>query len=69
MDIPKFIRDNTNDGRDILTFLIEAMNGDIDGCKLNHRLTAARLLVIYGHADASEIIKSLQSSTPLNSST
>ena len=56
MDIPQFIRDNTNDGHDILTFLIEAMNGDIDGCKLNHRLTAARLLVVYGHEDAPDFI-------------
>ena len=56
MDIPQFIRDNTNDGRDILTFLIEAMNGDIDGCKLDHRLTAARLLVVYGHEDAPDFI-------------
>ena len=56
MNIPQFIRDNTDGGRDILAFLIEAMNGDIDGCKLNHRLTAARLLVIYGHADASDFI-------------
>ena len=52
MDIPQFIRDNTDDGRDIVTFLIEAMSGGIDGCKLGHRLTAARLLVIYGHDDA-----------------
>lgn len=56
MDVPQFIKDNTHDGRDILTFLIEAMNGDIDGCKLNHRLTAARLLVIYGHEDAPDFI-------------
>ena len=52
MDIPEFIRDNTDDGRDIVTFLIEAMNGGIDGYKLGHWLTAARLLVIYGHDDA-----------------
>ena len=56
MDIPQFIRDNTDDGRDIVSFLIEAMNGGIDGCKLGHRLTAARLLVIYGHADAPDFI-------------
>ena len=56
MDIPHFIRDNTDDGRDIVTFLIEAMNGGIDGCTLGHRLTAARLLVIYGHDDAPDFI-------------
>ena len=56
MDIPHFIRDNTDDGRDIVTFLIEAMNGRIDGCTLGHRLTAARLLVIYGHDDAPDFI-------------
>ena len=56
MDIPQFIRDNTGDGQDIVTFLIEAMNGGIDGCTLGHRLTAARLLVIYGHAGAPDFI-------------
>ena len=56
MDIPQFIRDNTDDGRDIVTFLIEAMNGSIDGYKLGHWLTAARLLVIYGHDDAPDFI-------------
>ncbi len=56
MDVPQFIRDNTDDGRDILTFLIQAMNGEIDGCKLGHRLTAARLLVIYEHDDAPDFI-------------
>ena len=56
MDIPQFIRDNTADGRDIVAFLIEAMNGGIDGCTLGHRLTAARLLVIYGHDDAPDFI-------------
>ena len=56
MDIPQFIKDNTGDGRDIVTFLINAMNGGIDGCTLGHRLTAARLLVIYGHDDAPDFI-------------
>ena len=63
MDIPQFIRDNTSDGRDIVEFLIDVMNGRIDGCKLNHQLTAARLLIIYGsqsdaagHDDAPDFI-------------
>ena len=52
MSIPQFIRDNTNDGRDIVTLLIDVLNGRIAGCKLSHQLTAARLLIIYGSQSA-----------------
>ena len=56
MIIPTFIKDNTDDGRNIVRFLIDVMNDDLDGCSLTHRLAAARLLVIYQHADASDFI-------------
>ncbi len=56
MSLPQFIRDNTNDGHDIAALLIDVMNGRIDGSGLTHRLTAARLLTIYGHEDADDFI-------------
>ena len=36
--------------------LIDVMNGRIDGAKISHRLTAARLLIIYGYDDADDFI-------------
>ena len=56
MSIATFIRDNTNDGHNIVRFLIDVMNGDIEGCTLSHRLAAARLLTIYGQDDAPAFI-------------
>ena len=56
MSLSQFIRDNTNDGRNIASVLIDVMEGRLDGCKINHRLTAARLLIIYGYEDADDFI-------------
>ena len=56
MSISTFIKDNTDDGRNIVRFLIDVMNGEIDGCTLSHRLAAARLLTIYGQDDALDFI-------------
>ncbi len=56
MSLAQFIRDNTNDGTDIASVLIDVMNDHIDGCMISHRLTAARLLIIYGHDDAPDFI-------------
>ena len=56
MSLSHFIRDNTNDGVDIASVLIDVMNGRIDGSMVSHRLTAARLLIIYGHDDAPDFI-------------
>ena len=56
MSLSQFIRDNTNDGRDMAGVLIDVMNGRIDGTKVGHRLTAARLLIIYGYDDADDFI-------------
>ena len=56
MSLPQFIRDNTNDGRNIASVLIDVMEGRLDGARISHRLTAARLLTIYGHEDADDFI-------------
>ena len=56
MTIATFIKDNTDDGRNIVRFLIDVMNGDVQGCTLSHRLTAARLLTVYGQDDAPDFI-------------
>ena len=56
MSLSQFIRDRTNDGTDIATVLIDVLNGRFDGTKISHRLTAARLLTIYGHEDADDFI-------------
>ena len=56
MSIATFIKDNTDDGRNIVRFLSDVMNGDIEGCSLSHRLIAARLLTVYGQDDAPDFI-------------
>ena len=56
MPLSQFIRENTNDGTDIASVLIDVMNGRIDGSKVGHRLTAAKLLIIYGNDDADDFI-------------
>ena len=56
MSLSQFIRDNTNDGRNIASVLIDVMEGRLDGCKISHRLTAARMLTIYGYEDADDFI-------------
>ena len=64
MSIATFIRDNTDDGRNIVRFLIDVMDGNIDGCTLSHRLAAARLLTIYAQVDTPD---SIADSTPESS--
>ena len=54
MSLSQYIRDNTNDGTDIAGILIDVMNGRIDGASVSHRLTAARLLTIYGYGDVDD---------------
>ena len=56
MTLRQFIRDNTDGGHNIARVLIDVMEGRLDGTKINHRLTAARLLTIYGHDDADDFI-------------
>ena len=56
MTLSQYIRDNTNDCHNIARVLIDVMEGRLDGTKISHRLTAARLLTIYGHEDADDFI-------------
>ena len=56
MSLSQFIRANTSDGTDIASVLIDVMNGRIDRSTVSHRLTAARLLIIYGNDDAPDFI-------------
>ena len=57
MSIATIIKDNTDDGRNIVRFLIDVMDDNIDDATLSHRLTAARLLTVYGQADAPDFIE------------
>ncbi len=66
MSLSQFIRDKTNDGTDIASVLIDVLNGRFDGTKVGHRLSAARLLTIYGHEDADDFIAD---NTPVTSRT
>ena len=56
MTLSEYILENTDDGLDMARLLIDVMNGFIRGVKLSHRLTAARLLTIYGFQDARDFI-------------
>ncbi len=56
MPLSQYIRDKTNDGADIAAVLIDVLNGRLEGTKVGHRLSAARLLTIYGHEDADDFI-------------
>ena len=54
MSLSQFIRDNTNGGHNIARLLIDVMEGRIDNARVSHRLTAARLLTIYGYGDVDD---------------
>ena len=56
MSLSQYIRDNTRDCTEVADVLIDVMEGRLDGTKIGHRLTAARLLTIYGHKDADDFI-------------
>ncbi len=64
MSLSQYIRDNTNDGHNIARVLIDVLEGRLDGTKISHRLTAARLLTIYGHEDADDFIAANTPDTP-----
>ena len=66
MTLRSFIRDNTDDGHNIARLLIDVLEGRLDGCKISHRLTAARLLTVYGHDDAPDFIADNTPDTPEN---
>ena len=52
MTLPTIIRDRTNDGVDIIDFLVSVMRNELTGFKPCHRLDAARLLVKYDKDEA-----------------
>ena len=56
MSLSQYIRDNTDDGKIVASVLIDVLEGRLAGTKIDHRLTAARLLTIYGHEDADDFI-------------
>ncbi len=56
MTLSQYIRENTSDGHIIARVLIDVMEGRLDGTRISHRLTAARLLTIYGHEGADDFI-------------
>ena len=56
------IREETNDGRIIIRFLIEVMQGKIDDSKPCHRLDAARQLLNLGFDGAHAVIQSVSQS-------
>ena len=65
-EIPKpladIIREETNDGRHIVRFLIDVMKGQIDESKPCHRLDAARQLLNLGFNGAQSVIQSVSQS-------
>ena len=50
------IREETDGGRLIIRFLVDAMRGNIDHVKPCHRLDAARHLIEHGYSDAGRLI-------------
>lgn len=50
------IREETDGGRLIIRFLVDAMRGDVDHVKPCHRLDAARQLIEHGYSDARRLI-------------
>ena len=56
MSLAQLVQSNTQDGHTIINFLINVMHGRLNHFKPCHRLSAARMLIIYGHQDASDFI-------------
>ena len=56
MSLAQLVQSNTQDGHTIIDFLINVMHGRLNHFKPCHRLSAARMLIIYGHQDASDFI-------------
>ena len=56
MSLAQLVQSNTKDGHTIIDFLIDVMQGRLNHFKPCHRLSAARMLIIYGHQDASDFI-------------
>ena len=56
MSLAQLVQSNTQDGHTIIDFLINVMQGRLNNFKPCHRLSAARMLIIYGHQDADDFI-------------
>ena len=54
--IADIVREKTGDGRLIIDFFTDVMQGKVDGAELCHRIDAAKELVKYGSKDAAEFI-------------
>ena len=54
--LANIVRQETRDGKLIVRFLVDAMQGNLDGAKSHHRLDAARLLLAIGFDGAQAFI-------------
>ena len=62
MSLSNMVHPNAGYGATIVDFLVDVMNGELAGFKPCHRLSAARLLIIYGREDATAFISDHSSS-------
>ena len=56
MTLSSLVQTNTEHGRTIVDFLVDVMNGEFHEFQPGHRLTAAKLLMVYGHEDTADFI-------------
>ena len=56
MTLSQIIKLRTNNGRDVIDFLVEVMHDRYEDFQICHRLQAARLLTTYGNEDAPNFI-------------
>ena len=49
--LQQHIIDRTNEGDKIAAFLVDTMQGETPGVKVNHRMDAAKQLIKYGFTD------------------
>ena len=56
MTLSQIIKLRTNDGRDVIDFLVEVMHDRYEDFQICHRLQAANLLTTYGNEDAPNFI-------------
>ena len=59
--LANIVREETNDGRLIIRFLVNAMQGRLQNARPSHQLDAARQLIRIGFKDAQSFIDSFQS--------
>ena len=64
MTLSQIIKLRTNNGRDVIDFLVDVMQDRYSDFRMCHRLRAARLLTTYGNEDAPGFIADNTSDTP-----